>query len=97
MKRIFPAIGASLMLAANVLTGETGVKLISHEVIGPDQNIPGDMNTIEETTQGETENVGDSHIKYLDQYDTESGGRMIIYDNDYFVPKFEKNLMPMKN
>lgn len=97
MKKIIPVIGASLLLVANVLTGETGVRLVSHEVIGPEQELPGEMNAIEETTQGEEEGVGDSHIKYLDQYDAGGGGRMIIYDNDYLVPKFEKNLMPIKN
>lgn len=95
MNKIFPTIGASLMLVASVLTGETGAKFVSYEVVGPNPDVPGDINTIDETGQeGSAEN---SHMKYLDQYDSENGGRIIIYDNDYVVPKHERQLMPMKN
>lgn len=95
MKKIFPTIGASLMLVASVLTFDSGARLVSYEAVGPDPQVPADVNEIDET--GQDENGDSSHMKYLEGYESESGGRIIIYDNDFVVPRHEKQLMPMKN
>lgn len=96
MNRFIPTIGASLMLAANVLTGEIKPVLVSGETREPADNTSYDLNVTQnpqidlEGEQGVEQNI------YMEPQGTERG-RIIIYDNDYFAPKYQKNFVPMKN
>ena len=95
MNKIFPAIGASLMLAANVLTGEADLKLAAHDETLPDQKGQVDVNTIEETQLNVGDEAADPYIYNMDRLNT-GGSRIIIYDNDFSAPKYEKNITPIR-
>ncbi len=97
MRRFFPAIGASLMLAANVLTGETGVQVAAQNAA---QSGDGEYTESGTTPNGEVEVGGgqtmDPFLYHMNQYDRESGKGIILNDNDLVEPKYERNFTPIE-
>lgn len=98
MRKFFPAIGASLMLAANVLTGETGVQVAAQNTADP---AGGEYTESGTTPNGEVEVGGsgqttDPFLYQMNQYDRESGKGIILNDNDLVEPRYERNFTPIE-
>ncbi len=93
MNKIIPTIGASLMLAANVVSAEVQFNLISHETKEPGDNTSIDLNLPEDTEAVESGQGAEPEM-YMEPQG-QSGSRIIIYDNDFVAPKYERNFSPV--
>ena len=93
MNKIIPTIGASLMLAANVVSAEVQFDLISHETKEPADNPSIDLNLPEDTETVEGGQGVEPGV-YMEPQG-QSGNRIIIYDNDFVAPKYERNFSPV--
>lgn len=91
MNRIIPTLGASIILAANVLS-PTEINFFSS-----DENVEQKNEVDLNTTKDKNVNVNGGDINPIINTDQmESGGRVIIInnDNDYFAPKYQRNYTP---
>jgi len=98
MNRIIPTIGASLMLAASVLTDQTQVNFFAaDENKEPGDEVYYDLNAEENAGANKGERQGVDPYIYVDPANTGGGGRIMIFDNDYTAPKYQRNVTPIKS
>jgi hypothetical protein len=97
MRRIIPTISASLMLAAGVVTGQLQFNLISHETKGPAQS-PASYNlNVPEGAEVDGGFNQSTEPAVTVEPQGASKTRIIIQDNDYVAPRYERDYTPIPN